>query len=397
MKLKKWIQQKDTAVRFSVPQAVSLSLKNSGIWQTLQDGSRLWRLKIVSKGAFSTQLLFKKYNLPVGASLHIIGNKKSTTPYIGAFNQNNNPPKDNVFSTGPLPGDSFVLEYFEPKSAFGKGELELEHVMHAYRNFFGDEEDKNGRSGLCNFNVECPLSKGWENQIRGTVALTTGSGGRFCSGSMINNLKNDNKQYLLTAHHCGGSVTGWVILFKYQSSTCTRGGPRLLNHTVARVSEVFRNAPSDHNLALIGEEIPSSHEPYYLGWSAVNQPEKNMSVGIHHPAGDVKKFSISYFPTESSQWSGGPRDTHWRVPQWTNGTTEPGSSGSPLFNSDKRVVGQLHGGSASCRIVIGGWDAYGKIAVSYDAGLKRFIDPENTGNRLCDGRDHTGKIDYLPQ
>jgi len=68
--------------------------------------------------------------------------KNSATPYIGAFNYKNNPTKDNIFSTGPLPGDSFVLEYFEPKSAFDKGELEIEHVMHAYKNLFGDEEVK---------------------------------------------------------------------------------------------------------------------------------------------------------------------------------------------------------------------------------------------------------------
>jgi len=381
-------------MRFAVPQKVNINLKNSGTWQTLSDGSRIWRLKVETKGAFSTQLIFKKYYLPVGAMLHVIGNKESTTPYIGGFNHRNNlQNKNDVFATGPLPGDSFTLEYFEPKSVAGKGELELDDVMHSYRNLFGDkEEEKNGRSGLCNFNVACPLSKGWEKQVRSTVALTTGSGGRFCSGSMFNNLKNDNKQYLLTAHHCGGSVTGWVILFKYQSETCERGGPRVLNHTVGRVSEVFRNAQSDHNLALIGEEIPASYEPYYNGWSAVNETEKGMSVGIHHPAGDVKKFSITMFPTQHGQWSGGPRGTHWQVPQWTNGTTEPGSSGSPLFNNDKRVVGQLHGGTASCRIVIGGWDAYGKIAVSFDAGLKRFVDPESTGKRECDGRDFNGKL-----
>ena len=37
---------------------------------------------------------------------------------------------------------------------------------------------------------------------------------------------------------------------------------------------------------------------------------------------------------------------------WRNkidiGTFEPGSSGSPLFNQNKRVVGQLRGGSPYC-------------------------------------------------
>jgi len=270
--------------------------------------------------------------------------------------------------------------------------------MHAYRNFFGDAEEKNGRSGLCNHNVVCPLGDKWRNQIRSVAALTTGSGGRFCTASLLNNLKNDRKQFLLTANHCGASSTGWVILFNYQSITCARGGDRLLNNTVARVSEVFRNRDSDHNLVLIGEEIPKNYHVYYNGWSAVDEPEKNYTVGIHHPAGDVKKISFSYFPTTHGSWSGGPANTHWRITQWTNGTTEPGSSGSPLFDSNHRVIGQLHGGTASCRIVIGGWDAYGKIAKSYDAGLRRFIDPENTGKRLCDGFDtSSNKIDYLSQ
>jgi len=165
------------------------------------------------------------------------------------------------------------------------------------------KKKKNGRSGLCNHNTVCPLGNGWRNQINSVAALTTGSGGRFCTASLLNNVENDKKQLLLTANHCGASSTGWVILFNYQSLTCARGGNRFLNYTVARVSEIFRNVPSDHNLVLIGEPIPKTYNVYFNGWSAVNEPERNYTVGIHHPAGDVKKFHshISQQHTETGQ------------------------------------------------------------------------------------------------
>jgi len=286
---------------------------------------------------------------------------------------------------------NLLLNFFEAKNIAGQSDMELTTVMHAYRNYFGDEESKNGRSGRCNFNVVCPLSEGWEDQVRSVAALTTGGGGRFCSASLINNVRNNGRQLLITASHCGASTTGWVILFNYQSLTCPRGGNRFLNYTVGRVQELFRNRESDVTLTLINEEIPEDYKVYYNGWNAKDEVETKMTVGIHHPAGDVKSFSISNFPTSSSQWSGGPPNTHWRVPEWTNGTTEPGSSGSPLFDSNKKFYGQLHGGIASCTTVRNGWDVYGKMSRSYDSGMKAHVDPDNSGSRECDGYDPSRK------
>ena len=83
------------------------------------------------------------------------------------------------------------------------------------------------------------------------------------------------------------------------------------------------------------------------------------------------------------------------------GTTEQGSSGSPLFNKDKLIVGQLYAGSSSC--VAGqpedsqgpsGWDLYGKISNSWTNNnnssdskkLKPWLDPNNTGANTLQGR-----------
>jgi len=214
-------------------------------------------------------------------------------------------------------------------------------------------------------------------------------GSRLCSGSMLNNHLQNGKQIFLTAAHCGTASTAWIAVFNYQSKTCPRGGDRHLNDTASGMRPLARNAVSDFHIAEIIEEIPEEYEVWLNGWNAIDKPD-NGSIGIHHPMGDVKKISFSLIPHKNGSWSGGPQNTHWRIEPWHNGTTEPGSSGSPLFDTKHRVIGQLHGGSASCSNMRG-WDAYGKIAVSWDLGtnnatrLKDHLDPRNTNQRALQG------------
>ncbi|MCA9297224.1 MAG: hypothetical protein KC983_11920, partial [Phycisphaerales bacterium] len=65
------------------------------------------------------------------------------------------------------------------------------------------------------------------------------------------------------------------------------------------------------------------------------------------------------------------------------GTTEPGSSGSPLYNQDHQIIGQLHGGFAACGNDDSDW--YGKFSVSWTGGgssstrLRDWLDPDSTG------------------
>lgn len=87
--------------------------------------------------------------------------------------------------------------------------------------------------------------------------------------------------------------------------------------------------------------------------------------------------------------------THWRV-TWaqtqTNwGVTEGGSSGSPLFNPDGLIVGQLTGGTASCNHATSP-DYYGKFSYSWDQSdtlpehqLKPWLDPINMGVLALEG------------
>ena len=63
-----------------------------------------------------------------------------------------------------------------------------------------------------------------------------------------------------------------------------------------------------------------------------------------------------------------------------------------MFDQNHRIVGQLHGGQASCTNI--SWDKYGKIAYSWlnnnnasaNKRLKDWLDPNNSGAITLDGR-----------
>jgi hypothetical protein len=130
----------------------------------------------------------------------------------------------------------------------------------------------------------------------------------------------------------------------------------------------------------------------FFGWDRTgNNPSSG--TGIHHPAGMVMKISFddnSLTPNSSSilwdDWTYSPVNSHWVV-GLDNGTVEHGSSGSPLFDQNHRVVGQLHGGGEGCAPVT---EYYGRLNVSWAGGgsnssrLSNWLDPNNTGATILD-------------
>ncbi|MDA7716928.1 GEVED domain-containing protein [bacterium] len=77
----------------------------------------------------------------------------------------------------------------------------------------------------------------------------------------------------------------------------------------------------------------------------------------------LKKISFDNDPSTISGYLGASGTTHWQITDWNDGTTEGGSSGSALFDQNKRIIGQLHGGYAACGNDRGDW--YGRLSVTY--------------------------------
>jgi hypothetical protein len=384
--------------RFGYPIEVNLDIKRDGTFELLPNGDKLWSLRITAPGATSINLNYNDFWIPEGSKLFLFNDDKSE--WIGAFTKRNN--KENgEFATGILRGDGVTLEYYEPAKVESPGIINISSVVHGYRDVFKKVERDFGSSGSCNNNTICPEGDPWRNEIRGAAMILTAGGSRLCSGSMINNVRQDLTPYFLSANHCGSS-SNWIIMFRYESPQCSPSVNGPLNYTVQGTQLKANNSASDFSLFLLTEAPPDSYEVHFAGWSAIDIPSTS-SVGIHHPSGDVKKISFDYDPTSSSDYEPSPYlpNSHWKITMWDDGTTEPGSSGSPLYDQNHRIIGQLHGGWASCTSLTP--DYYGKFSMSWNYGsspstrLKDWLDPDNTGALVLDGWDPTiGDPDTVP-
>jgi hypothetical protein len=154
---------------------------------------------------------------------------------------------------------------------------------------------------------------------------------------------------------------------------------------------------SDFFLVLLGTPVPESYNAYFNGWSREVSTPSTSGVSIHHPQGDIKKISAYTTPLEPAVWKGGSKLAHWLV-KWSqtpngHGTTEGGSSGSPLFDSQGRLIGTLTGGDSSCdSAFLESPDWYGMFSYSWDKNgtdsvsvLKYWLDPDSTNIMSLNG------------
>lgn len=361
---------------------VNISPGSSGRWEVNGD-MKIWRLGLRSKGAWSLNLIFDKMIIPQGASLYIYSNDHSKV--LGAFTSDNEQ-SSGYFSTFPIAGDEIMVEYNEPVKAAYPGQLHISSVNHDYKNVFGTRPL--GESGLCNMDVYCPDAVNYLTEKQAVVSLII-AGRELCTGTLINNTRQDKTPYLLTAGHCIANASDaqkTVFCFNYESPACGNGESSLDGYNDQTLSGAFLKARSDSlDFALLQLETspPAEFRPYFAGWNrSVIIPSS--TAAIHHPKGDVKKICKDNDPPTVGSYSNDFKsNSFWVIGKWEIGATETGSSGCALFNQNKLLVGSLTGGTSSCldptndlfAMFNKQWDFYN---VS-DKQLKIWLDPISTG------------------
>ena len=244
----------------------------------------------------------------------------------------------------------------------------------------------------CHLDVTCYSE--WSTSATSVATIvfeTSGGTSSRCSGTLLTNRRQDFTPYFLTAAHCvdteaeARSVTAYWF---YQTQTCNGELPDFQTvprtegaHLLATLGggiEERVNPDGDMTLLQLEGDLPDG--VWFQGWDANPQPFGTQVTGIHHPGNDDWGFfkRLSFGQIIPDPGFGTFEDDVYAVVSYTQGYTQPGSSGSALFNNPGTVVGANSRGRGTeniCRIG-GSLSVYTHFSVFYPH-IRQFIDSDS--------------------
>lgn len=371
---------------------------------TLDNGDQLWRVRIQSPGARTMNIFFDWFDLRPGAWMRVSAYDQSDLSKLFTYEQNN---VNKAIGIWPIESDDVWVEFYEPKNSIGQSRLEIGNVIHGYRTTedFYDAKGLND-SGDCNQDVNCDITPSGadpfsidqvKEDVKKSAAMLVSGNNGFCSGALVNNTANDGAPYFMTANHClGGGVSGWAFRFNWRStvdrcSTVQGSVSGSFDQTASGAQLLMSSSKSDMALVRITDTgfFNSSPDVIWAGWNKSTTDTPTVSFSIHHPSGDIQKVcrDDQGGVRNTRSFNGNSSTDMWLISDWDLGVTEPGSSGSPLFNENGEIIGVLSGGAAACNGTNdnNALDYYGRVGVGWDFGttnstrLSNWLDPTNSG------------------
>lgn len=353
-------------------------------WAQLPDGSTVLRVELHSPGAFGLRLQLAHAFGSSGLELRLYepGGTAVLGPYLSPDLQ-----PDKTWWTPTVFGDTIGLEFYLPPGAVLPDPLpEITNV--AYINC------------LCAFNPGAPMGchndvtcSDWATEASAVARITFISGGGCiaCTAALLNRPGDDFSPLLMTANHCVNTQAeaSTVEAFWFYQSPCCPGTPGCVgtapapNRVPRTLGALLLRQFTSADWVLLGLFNPPPGGAAFLGWDANAWNAGDTATGIHHPRGSFKRISSgsSSGSTDNAGFdSNGDGMTDFRADvwnvNWTSGITEPGSSGSPIFDSARRVRGTLTGGSSACptppSVSPSGTDRYGRFDRAF-ATMRPFL------------------------
>jgi hypothetical protein len=344
--------------------------ERDGLWFDQSDGTRVWMLEVTSPGAVTVRAHVTNFNLPKGMSLSVLSPDDSSEPveFTGK-----GPFGSGEFWLPPVNGDTVRLAIFDEKLdsvAGGAPSFGITGIGHLYEDPYGSIYF--GIPANCELDAACYPD--WNATGNPVVRILFSDPNYFyaCSATLINNASGDFSPLLLTAAHCINTDTLAQTLtayFFYRLPSCNALPPNdntFPTSTYATFLAATTVDDSDTSLLQLLRPLPTA--AVWAAWTTADPSPGDSVTSIHHPVASFQHISFGSRTTDVAAGRYGVT--------WLSGITEPGSSGGPLFNANRQLVGQLHGGYSTCSVA--GPDSFGKLNVAYplltDGNGRKYLD-----------------------
>jgi hypothetical protein len=275
----------------------------------------------------------------------------------------------------------------------------------------------------CTLNYECIATTANRGPAKATVAILISNIAQ-CTGTLLNNTREDGRAYVLTARHCetgdlGGGTPGiasQISIYWDAVSPCS-GLLGSLYSGELRTQSGARTVVEQQDAWLIElDRAPVIDDPYYAGWDATGGAFVG-GYSVHHAMGRDKQFTSWHGQAILQHIPGrvlaAPYDSDFWGLVNEAGNVGPGASGGALFDPDNRVVG-----NASLAYLVGAqsdgvcpaatppapspttitaqytalsavWNSTADASSTTGAAtLQSVLDPEGTGRLTLDGVGH---------
>ena len=372
-------------------------------WKDTPTGAKVAALSVSASGAQGLRLALRVETLPADALLRVYSQARPETVYEVAGQQVLDAIARNLAAgetgdaahtwwTPELGADEQTLEIeLAPGTDPQALRISVPRVSHIFEDLSVPPEgalvSKINESATCNLDASCYDEGAAQRNAVARMVFTKDGSTYACTGTLLNDLASSGTPYFLSANHCistqaaaSSLQTDWF----YRSPTCNS---RTLSSASVRrfggATLLYANAASDTALVQLNDAPPPGAA--FAAWDATPQASGAAVFGLHHPSADLLKVSFGTLMGQLSCTGGagtnftcsGSTGNYYRV-QWSSGTTEGGSSGSALFRGGY-VVGTLYGGAVSCTAT-GGFDAYGRLDVAYNDGIKKWLAGSGSGS-----------------
>lgn len=335
---------------------------NELTWLSLPDGARAARVDVRSTGAAGVRLALMMAPTDPDITIRFMGSAAGS-PIFGPYPANQMAAvsaRDGAFWTPVLEGEIGSIEIHAP-AGLKVDEIRLAVLRVSHLAVAGEglrriaEKDVRdiGLAGSCEVDVACVASPALLNTAKSVAKMlfTDESGATIeCTGTLLNDSVVSFIPYFFSASHCLESQASASTLNTYWFFDAARCNSKATpSYVLLTGGATLLGRSEDYDWALVRLRDAPPAGVQFSGWRADPLGAGDAANTMHHPEGDLKKWSQGL--TQGYR-AFGDGSTFVQM-RWNRGSTEPGSSGAGLFTYNQgggffELRGGLYGGEGSC-------------------------------------------------